>query len=80
MAAELDASYLQDVLELRGISPLWLAASMSRWAVSSSSIRSGLRSSERYTRETREVKIIAAIKNEEMMRPSGLCISFATRA
>ena len=61
-------------------SPPWLASSTNLSAVSSSSMRSCLSSSERYTRETSEVATIAPMKNREITMPSGRFISLATSA
>ena len=49
------------------ISPPWLASSMNLCAVSSSSMRSCLSSSERYTRETSEMAMMAPMKNGEIL-------------
>ena len=58
----------------RCISPLWAASSMKLLAISSTSIRSCLSSVERWTRDTREIAIIAPIKNNAMVMPSGRCV------
>src|SRR5215217_3989479 len=62
------------------ISPSRLASSTNLSAASSSSMRSCLSSSERYTRETSEVATIAPMKKREINMPSGRFISLATSA